>query len=225
MEKYIDIIFFAVVAGIILYRLKDVLGEKTGFQGKEDSPQENEAPVHRADSAENPVVTPFPTKHFTSSQDTPNASAQKGLDQINKADPSFNKEHFLAGASQALQTILAAYAKGEKETLRELVSRDVFKIFNVSIDARRRAKQTLESTFERLLSTEILKATLDKKNATIQIKFVSERTDVLYDKKGTILQGNPDTINKCIDIWTFERKITDANPNWTLTSTSTEKNA
>lgn len=224
MEKFIDIIFFAIIAGIILYRLKDTLGDKSGFQGPDDKFELKDVSSSSKEKKEDTVITvPFRKKNETGKESV--SAVQKGLESIHAADETFDEEQFMQGAATAFRMVLEAYAKGDKETLKKILSRDVMKLFGAAIDARRRAKQVLESTFERVVSAEILEAHLDRKLATIKVKFVSEHTEVLYDKKGEIIEGNPDEITESTDIWTFQRKVTDPNPNWTLIETAKKDNA
>ena len=58
------------------------------------------------------------------------------LREIAKADPSFDAGSFLKGAKIAYEAIVTAYARGDRETLRNLLSREVLDSFSSVISER-----------------------------------------------------------------------------------------
>ena len=55
--------------------------------------------------------------------------------------------------------------------------------------------------------------------AKITVRFISEQANVLRDAKGDVIEGDENFIQSITDVWTFERNITSASPNWMLVST------
>ena len=55
---------------------------------------------------------------------------------IQLADRSFDKAHFLKGARTAFEMIQKAFAAGDRQALRPLLSDDVFAAFESAIAAR-----------------------------------------------------------------------------------------
>jgi predicted lipid-binding transport protein (Tim44 family) len=57
--------------------------------------------------------------------------------------------------------------------------------------------------------------------ARITVRFKSEQINVLRDAQGKVLEGDPQTAEEVIDLWTFERDTTSPDPNWILVETRT----
>ena len=92
--QVLELLIFAGVAGVILYQLYAVLGRRVGRQ-PEDNPE-----VARRTAVETAAVARLPA-------DSP---ALSGVAAIRAKDASFDVEQFLAGAREAFQTIVRAYA-------------------------------------------------------------------------------------------------------------------
>src|SRR5258708_7686956 len=153
---FFDIIFFALVAGFLILRLRSVLGRRSGTENRERwtprLPTRGPAapgPVDRPPAADN--VTPLPSR--TSAPAAAAAASgfsapplDQALGQIKAADPSFDGAHFVEGARAAFEMIVTAYAHGDTSTLRPLLADDVYENFSAAIRGRQDAKQTLETT-------------------------------------------------------------------------------
>ena len=61
----------------------------------------------------------------------PGSKSWSGLDAIAAADPSFSGAGFVQGARKAYEAVVGAFAKGDRNTLRNLLSKDVFENFLV----------------------------------------------------------------------------------------------
>ena len=94
---FIDIILLAMFAGFIILRLKNILGRKTGFQGK-------------------PTSRYFP-KGVEVLKDIENNEAIKSGNVDEEA-----KKQFLKGADIAYEQIITSFAKGDKKILKTGVS-------------------------------------------------------------------------------------------------------
>ena len=55
---------------------------------------------------------------------------------IVRADPSFDVEHFVVGARAAYELIVNAFAKGDREALRALLTPRVYDSYAAAITAR-----------------------------------------------------------------------------------------
>jgi len=222
--QFFDIIIFAAIAVFLGLRLRSVLGRRTGNERQRD-PFKPVAP--REDAARDKVV-PLPDR-LRPAQAEPGPAASEapadagpalpGLDQIRGADPSFSPGGFLAGARAAFEMIVGAYAAGDAATLRPLLSDEVFENFNNAIKARNRAKETLETTLVGITSADIVEAELQGRIALVTVKFVSEQVNVTRDAEGRVVEGDPSTVAKVTDIWTFSRNTRARDPNWTLVAT------
>ena len=122
---------------------------------------------------------------------------------IVRADPSFEADFFLAGSKTAYEMIVAAFAKGDRETLRGLLTPRVFDSY-VSAIAAREAKGDSGPELVRLKSAEIVDAALQGDAARVTVKFEAELAEGAH--------GVRDAREK----WTFERDVRTSDPNWRL---------
>ena len=90
---FVDIILLAMFAGFIILRLRNILGRRTGHQGK-------------------PMNNYFP-KGMKTLQDIENNEAIKS----NNVNEEVKKE-FLKGAVIAYEQIITSFAKGDKKSLK-----------------------------------------------------------------------------------------------------------
>jgi predicted lipid-binding transport protein (Tim44 family) len=217
----VEILFFALIAGFLVFRLRSVLGRRHGeerqrpnlFSGERTAP-----PV-----PDNVIVLPERGRTVDSrptGADEP-LSLGASLDLIRAADPRFDEKHFLAGARAAFGMIVDAFARGDTAALRPLLSDDVFASFSSVIRARTAAGETHETRVERIRELEISEAKLEGQTAVITATIVSDQVNVSRDALGAVIDGDPVRPAEITDIWTFARNTRSDNPNWTLVGTRT----
>jgi predicted lipid-binding transport protein (Tim44 family) len=140
-----------------------------------------------------PLTPPAP-------QPAPEAGApSNGLLDIQLADRNFDTPKFLAGAREAYVQIVTAFASGDRAALRPLLSPEVFSAFDAGINQR----TTPPAAFVKLHDARIVGSVLHGRAAEITVAFNAE-----------FASGN------VTDVWTFERNLDSADPNWTLIATS-----
>ena len=124
---YIDILFFAMVAAFIALRLRSVLGRRTGHERRRSG---GFGPARPNGAADNVVSLPerstSQTEAEASLEGPSDSGAKSGLTQIRLADRRFDFQGFLVGARRAFETIIEAYAAGDREYLRSLLADDVY---------------------------------------------------------------------------------------------------
>lgn len=220
---YLDIVLFALVAAFLILRLRSVLGRRDGFQGKgNDQLTSFPAKTDRAaDSANSHPEPPAPVDS-TPERDGLSlapASLEAGLTQIKVADPRFNPSEFLDGARKAFEWILQAFVNGDSNTLQPLLSDDVFRNFDHTIQERHRAGEKLETTLVGIQSADTTEAYMAGRTAHVTVKFVSQQITVVRDAQGAVIEGDPSAVTDVTDYWTFARDTQAADPNWTLVAT------
>ena len=114
------------------------------------------------------------------------------LQAIAKADRSFDPMHFMKGAKAAYEMIVTAYAEGDRKTLKQLLSRDVFDSFAEAITDRERNGYTVEFKFVGITNTEIIDADVNGKVATVTVKFVSDVITATRNRGGRRDRRQPD---------------------------------
>ncbi|MEK0082711.1 Tim44/TimA family putative adaptor protein [Benzoatithermus flavus] len=223
---YLDILFFAMIAAFIAFRLRSVLGRKTGHERPRVDPisQRTAARAGEGRSAPDNVV-PLPERTPASPVEEPapgsiaSETVRAELAAIRRADPSFDPQHFLQGAKAAFGMIVEAFAKGDKATLRPLLADEVFMQFAGAIDAREQAGRVLSTELVATRDVEIVAAVLVGTRARITVRFTSEQINVTRDAAGEIVEGDPRRIDTVVDVWTFERDVRSRDPNWQLVET------
>ena len=189
---YLDIILLAMIAGFIVLRLRSILGRKTGHQNK--------------------VYTNFVDKKFGNFKNSEEATAKKSATEFDAND----KKKFLKGAEIAYETILTSFSKGDRESLKNLLTEKMQANFSSAIEDRNSKKIKSELTFIGIKSSAIQKFEKTTGALFFTVKFVSEIISVKKDKDNKILEGDPNKIKTVIDHWKFTRKISSPSPNWYL---------
>ena len=213
--EFFELLLFAMIAAFVIFRLRSVLGKRTGH---ERPPAESISPQDAENNADNVVTMDRqPRKeHVPVPDDTPLAA---GLAQIGLADGKFDLDEFLAGAHGAFELIIEAFATGNLSSAKSFLSPEVHGNFTDAIEAREKAGETLDTTLVGIKSCEALEARVDGKVSILTVKFVSEQVNVTRNKAGKIIDGHPDNATDVVDIWTFSRTARSRNPNWTLVET------
>ncbi|HEX2592895.1 MAG TPA: Tim44/TimA family putative adaptor protein [Rhizomicrobium sp.] len=213
--QLLEILFFAMVAGIVLFRLYSVLGRRTG---NERPPQEN-VNARVPNASDNVVQLP----DRTAPREAPSGPVdplQRALLDIKLADKSFEEDHFVSGAKQAFEMIVTAYSAGDRATLKSLVSQDVFAAFDSGITAREKANQKASFTFVGFKNVRISDAALKGRMAEVTVTFNAQYISATTDANGTVVDGDTTTVRDVTDVWTFSRDTRASDPNWMLVATS-----
>ena len=192
---FIDIILLAMFAGFIILRLRNILGRKTGHQGK-------------------PTGGFFP-KGMEVLKDIENNEAIK-TGNVNEEE----KKQFLKGADIAYEQIITSFAKGDKKSLKGLLGKGLFIDFSEVIDNRKKKELKYETTFIGLKSSKILEFKKIENVYKITVNFVSEIITCVKDKNNQIIEGNPDAIKTVNDVWKFSKNMWSQDPTWYLVETS-----
>jgi predicted lipid-binding transport protein (Tim44 family) len=219
--QFLDIILFGLLAGFIAFRLYSVLGRRTGHERTRDEQlrlPDGAQPNPKAPPAKDNVVT-LPERPGVSSASAAGPLA-RGLLDIKLADRGFDGERFLSGARAAYEMIVTAFAHGERDTLRPLLSDEVFEAFDKAIKAREAKKERVDFTFLSLKSARITGAEMKGRMADVTVTFESDVMMAGYDPQGTLIEGDAQTPRKVTEIWTFARDTHSTDPNWSLVATA-----
>ena len=209
-----DIIMLAVVVVFIILRLRNVLGTRPENAMSEESARNLFDLIVKESSKQAGIIDTEATIIGE------NGKPVSGLERVLAEIPLFNKEKFLNSAKKAFEIILAAFAKGDIETLKMLVHKDLLKKFEEIAKERAKEGITGETDFIGFENAEITDAKLSKSGiAKIAVKFVTEQMNILKNAKGEIIEGDENYIQNITDVWTFERNINSGQPNWLLVST------
>ena len=192
---FVDIILLAMFAGFIILRLRNILGRKTGHQGK-------------------PINMPF-DKGMQILKDIENNESIRE-NNVNEEV----KKQFLKGADIAYEQIITSFASGDKKLLKSLLGKELFGSFSQIIDKRREEQLKYETTFIGIKSSKILEFKKIENIYKVTVNFVSEIISCVKDKNNKIIEGNPDTIKTVNDVWKFSKNMWSQDPTWYLVETS-----
>ncbi len=234
MDEFLDLptLIVIVVAIFVLFRLRSVLGTRTG---NERPPVERRKPAEAAAADE--TVVPLRPRGAGNPELNDELRARKleseieqfarndaelasGLRAVAGADTTFTPKSFLEGAKQAYEMIVTAFATGDRQLLKNLLEKDVFEGFQRAIADREAAGQTVDFTFVGLPKIEISGAEYDKKNVMVTVRFHAEVVSATRDKDGNLVEGNADQVQTIADEWTFARNPKSRDPNWKVVTTS-----
>lgn len=227
-------ILLIAVALVVFWRLRSVLGTRTGTEkppfdpfrsrrsespaGQDQGPGPARLPQNAPAQAGEPGDREPPPPVWTGYAEAGSPLAT-GLEKIAESDGSFTPKSFVEGAKLAYEMIIEAFAKGDKPALKNLLSKEVFDGFARVIDDRAGQGEKVESRFVGIDKAVIRQAGVNGRKATITMEFVSELISATYDKAGQVIDGDPKEIREVTDVWTFEREVGSRNPNWKLVAT------
>ena len=225
-------IFFLVAAVVIFLQLRSVLGRRTGSERPPFDPYSKREGAAETDSADRGKVVTLPRRDGTDEDENPFASVDavaasgtplnEQLRAVVKADPSFNPKEFANGARMAYEMIVVAFADGDRKTLKNLLSREVYEGFDAAISERESKGEVVRSSFVGIEKADIVGAEVKDSEANVTVRIVSQLISATYDKAGALVDGDAETVAEVNDLWTFARDIRSRDPNWKLIATESE---
>ena len=225
-------IFFLVAAIVIFFQLRNVLGRRTGNERQPFDPYTRSRNGAKTDESANENVVSLPRRKGAAEAEAPYAAIDsfakpgtelnKGLRAIRDADPSFEPKSFVDGAKMAYEMIVMAYADGDRRTLKNLLSREVFDGFVAAIADREGRSEKIQSSFVGIDKAEIVNAEMKGTEAHVTLRIVSELISATRNEGGEVIDGDPETVAEVKDVWTFARDTRAKDPNWKLVATEAD---
>jgi predicted lipid-binding transport protein (Tim44 family) len=195
--QFLVIIIFAILAAVVLYQLYAVLGRRVG-RGPDDLPQPVEA--GRRDGE----VRTLPREETRT-------GPLQGVAAVRARDPSFDAASFLSGSRRAYEMIVRAFAAGEREDLKPLLSAKVYKSFEAAISAREARGETETVEFIHPPRADLEEVTVNGDVAQAKVRFLAEHRSRTKGAEGEAVDDR-----RTAEVWTFERNLASRDPNWTL---------
>ena len=201
---FLDIIILGLLAIFLGFRLKGLLGDRSGFG---EGLQNNDA--LKANQKKNDNIIKLNQKKISG----------EGLDILMKADPSFDEKEFLKGAESAFKIIISAFANSDLEKLKPLLDFNLYNSFTKSISEREARQEIQHLDIISINNFDILKISIEENIVSITLKIVSDQIKYIVDKHDNVIEGNMENHETIRDKWVFERDISSRNPNWKLVET------
>ena len=187
--QFVDILIFAGVAIFLIYRLRNVLGKRNGFEKKT-----------RTNIVEE-------SGEQTIKKETPQLKEkEKKLEIAYKNISNFDHKNFLEGAKFAFETIINAFNSADKKTLKTLLTKDVFNSFDKAIQD---GNNNPGFQFFSLEIDSVTDVVVEDNIISITLKIISEQFS----------DNDETTVIKKQDIWSFEKNINNKSTIWLLSST------
>lgn len=228
-----SIIVFVALAVFVGWRLYSVLGTRpdrdpdappnpSRFAPRNVAPAASSpAPVRNEQVIDvEPIEKPVPAERWKGVAE-PGTPLALGLDAAAEIEPNFDVKQFLNGAKAAYEAIVLAFAAGDRSTLKDLLSRDVFENFSAAIAEREKKGETVETTFVSLDKAVLQDVQLKTRVGQMTVRFESQLITVTRDTNGKIVDGATDKVVTVNDVWTFARELGSRDPVWRLIATET----
>ena len=152
--QFFDIIIFAGIAAFLIYRLKNVLGKRSGFEKIIAKPQPKE-------------------KETNSIKNIPHLKENENkLSKAYEVLGDFDHKKFLEGAKFAFETIINAFNNSDKKTLKNLLTKDVFLTFENAIEEK---KNNPNYQFYSIVVDEVTDVSVIDSLINITLKITSEQ--------------------------------------------------
>ena len=191
----LQFILFAVLAAVVLFQLYSVLGRRIGRQ-----PEDAAAEAARTPGAAAPLAGP-------ADQD----AGVPGVAALRARDPAFDVASFLIGAKSAYETIVRAYASGDRTTLRPLLSPAVMDGFETAMAQREQEGRSETVEFLQAPRADLERMEVSGDEAEADVRFLGE-----YRSRSRGPEGEAVDDRRTAEIWTFQRNLKSRDPNWTL---------
>lgn len=192
----LELLILAALAAVVLYQLYAVLGRRVGRQPDETVP----APaMRRADDLD------------TRPRDPGETAPVGGMAGLIARDPSFDPARFLQGARGAYEGIVRAFAAGDRQALARLVSPTVLAGFERAIDAREAEGRSESVEFIQPPRADLDSAEVNGDVARARVRFLAEFRSRTKGPEGEAVDDR-----RTAELWTFERRVSSRDPNWTL---------
>lgn len=219
----IDLILFGMVAAFLVLRLRSVLGKRQGFERPPQDQQQRPSAAYGPRPMGPDAELPQPAQPVGGPRrivPDPRSPVGQNLLRIRGADAKFDPVVFLAGAEGAFRMIVDAFARGDRITLRNLLSDETYAGFEQAITRREQAGETQRTELRDIPEMAIEAADLRGTIADITVRFVSDQVNLTMARDGSVTQG-AEAVTELTDIWTFQRDVASHDPAWRLTATAT----
>lgn len=195
--QVIELIILAALAAVVLYQLYAVLGRRVGRGPESLSPQPAPPPAQEVTRLTNPALEA--------------GLPADGLAAMRLRDPAFDPSRFLQGSRSAYQMIVKAFADGDRDVLRPLLSEQVMTGFDAAITEREGKGCTESVEFLHTPRSDLDSIEVKGDFAQASVRFLAE---LRTRSKGP--DGEAVDDRRTAEIWTFERNLKSRDPNWTL---------
>ncbi len=216
-----SLIVFGALAIFIIWKLRSVLGVRIDREGPPQTRFEPHQPLARESArlSSAPVAATGDTRgaQQTWRDVAETVAARTGLDAVVAADRNFDGLQFLEGARRAYEMIVAAFARGDRDALQPLLSKESFDGFATEIARRETAGEKLETAIVAIDSAKVVDAGVQPGRIEVTVRFEARVLMTRRDRAGVVIDGGRTV--PIVELWTFARDPRLSDPNWKLVAT------
>lgn len=224
-------LFFLVAAVLIFLQLRSVLGRRTGNEKPPFDPVSPRDAIRPEPQDTGKVIT-LPKRDSVDNEERlnqadlytkPGTEANSDLRELMKVDPAFEPKSFFQGARMAYEMIVTSFANGDRKTLRDLLSPEVYESFDKAIAEREARGETVKFTFVGISKLDLAHVDIRGTDVQITLNIASQLISATLDRNGKVIDGDEETVAEVNDIWTLSRDMRSRDPNWTVIATESEQ--
>jgi predicted lipid-binding transport protein (Tim44 family) len=211
-----DLIILVIIAVFLIFRLFSMIGQDLG--GNTDAFSEM--------SSKSKQLNKKDEKNKKQDEEADSNPMEKQqvespvISKIIKAYPDFNAENFANGATQCFKNTIENFASGNKEALKELLTPSTYKVFAKVVDDRIKNNQSATDKVVGFISVKIVGANVTARNIEIEVEFVTDQINVVYDSQNRVINGHPQDVVRITDNWVFSRAKNSEELQWYVKETS-----
>jgi predicted lipid-binding transport protein (Tim44 family) len=139
-----------------------------------------------------------------------------GIKQVQAVDPKFTQESFLTEMKGNFEVIIRSFVQGAKDTLHPLLVPSLYKLYEKEMNSLKKQELQGELDFFRLVEATIQDISVAEGIAKIKVHFVSDQTQLRKDKSGTVVEGDPNAIDRINEVWVVEKNLGAKETAWKL---------
>ena len=211
----VQILLLLGIAVFLVIRLRSVLGTREGFE-KPPVTATSQRDVRR----DFEVIEGGPDRDITDHVEDGSDQAD-ALARMKAAEPDFGVSDFVQGARGAYEMIVMSFERGDLDDIKPFLAEEIYDAFVDAVAAREDQGLRTEAEFIGVRETRITDVSYDEdlRFAEVTVRFVGELTRVVRNADGAVVDGDPNTVKKQKDSWTFARTMGSNDPNWILVAT------
>ncbi|MFK7866277.1 MAG: Tim44/TimA family putative adaptor protein [Alphaproteobacteria bacterium] len=219
----LDLLIYAVIAVVLGFKLKGMLGKNIGHTQKMDDPLGNLSKKTQANNTkklktDNDDSDAEPAEDQTEGY-LQHPSLALTLAKISNKDRDFDAGEFIVNATSAFEMAFDAFASNDPDTLEMLLTPDAFEGFDAALKEREAVGHICKDALLSISKTQITEVELDRNIAEITLLFVTEQINVTYDGNNNLIEGNGDAAGNFEEYWTFTRDLKSKDPAWLICAT------
>lgn len=224
-----ELMVYALIAAGLVFWLRNILGTRSGdesFTPVAKLDLDGEGKIITLDFADEnrdderlATIEALCAEENGTNMAVETSAARDLLIEIAKANTSFNIKEFLRAAQDAFVYVVESFAEGDRKTLADLLSPQVYEAFDTAIAQREEAEQTMMAEIQSIQKASVVSARLEGKRAFVTVRFLAEEITCTKDRDQNIISGHPEKSITMRDVWTFFRDFKSKDPRWVVVET------